>query len=168
MLLAILLSGCASTALVLPPPPSVLPENDQKLVPGQRIGNLVIGMSDKQVYQLLGDPQMTGDAAHGFTYAYQPAFVSVYTYEATQQVEEIATSNQAYSTAEGVQVGGTMLSLRSNYGEPDKIIPGGPDGTEWSIYCYEKLGLFAWLDQGAKITSLGVFRPGNYCLGTER
>lgn len=165
MLFAILLGGCASTAMVLPPPPSALPENDQKIVPGQRLGNLVIGMSDRQVYQLLGDPQMTADAPRGFTYVYRPAAVSVDTYEATQQVEEIDTYNPAYSTAEGVRVGDTMLSLRSNYGEPDKIVA-GPDGT--SNYCYEKLGLFAWLDQGAKITSLGVFRPGNYCWGTER
>ncbi|HSN18350.1 MAG TPA: hypothetical protein VLV87_09065 [Gammaproteobacteria bacterium] len=162
ILLAAMLCGCASSTMVLPSPPSVLPDNDKTIVPGSRIGNLVIGMSDKQVYQLLGDPQTTADAPRGFSYLYQS--MQLNTYEASQQVEEIGTSDPDYVTPEGVHAGGTMLSLRSNYGEPDEIIP----GPEWSIYCYEKLGLYAWLNQGAKITSIGVFRPGNYCWGTSR
>lgn len=94
-------------------PTTAKAKNDNLIVPGVRIGPVSLGMTDADVYKTLGEPTSTltvGSADGGINY-YWGNLYSVHVDKDTHRVTQVTTSDQKYSTTEGIKVGSSLLAV---------------------------------------------------------
>ncbi|HSN18352.1 MAG TPA: hypothetical protein VLV87_09075 [Gammaproteobacteria bacterium] len=159
----IALAACASSP-PLPAPPATEPTfNDYVIVPGVRIGSVSIGMTGKQLLDVMGSPQSALNYSDGAAYHY-PGNFGVVLVNATQQVVRVTASESSYQTQEGLKTGQTDLEMRTILGNPDETINVGNDQSPYYRNCYDKKGIAVYVDWNGKIASISVFNPGDTCL----
>jgi hypothetical protein len=102
-------------------------KNDTLIVPGVRIGPVNLGMSDADVYGLLGDPTqtMTEGVDMGRAIAYVFPKLTVVVSKATHKVTQVTTLDPGYATADGIKVGSSGLAVSTKLGIPPGRCQGG-------------------------------------------
>jgi hypothetical protein len=84
------------------------------VVPGVSLGQVKLGMTDKQIYALLGEPQQSDPGPDSIEYRYPTLDLTIN--NATNTVVNVTTADPRYSTAEGVGVGSSVLKLSTKLG----------------------------------------------------
>jgi hypothetical protein len=103
-------------------------QNDNLIVPGVRLGPVHLGITDVELYRLLGDPAETiQDRNLGMIYHYSK--VNVIVSANTHRVTRVGTSDPDYSTVEGIRVGSSGLAVGVKLGIPPG--PCDPDGCNY-------------------------------------
>jgi len=111
------LTACETLA---PQEPASLKNSDHVVVPGERIGPVYLGMSPKNVFQLLGSPSTTKASTLVWTYGDSTLFVRAD--DTHQRVVQIAIYNDvSFHTAEGARYGSTLQDLDRIWGPPYKL-----------------------------------------------
>ena len=128
--------------------------NDNTIVPGDRIGQVFLGMTEDQLYQRLGEPSKTQTAPGTVGYAYPSLNVQVDAI--THKVWEIDTYNPAYSTVEGISIGSSGLALRTKIRE--HYTERGSDSSKDNVY---PSGLTVMLNP-IGVVGLSVWIPGGF------
>ena len=104
------LSSCASSPLTL---------NDNQIVPGERVGDVEIGMPLDQMHALQGVPRQTipmrGTAAT--TYVFDGLTVGAH-----DEVYWIIVQDGRFRTAEGISTGAEQITTRAVFGVPDCVV----------------------------------------------
>lgn len=117
--------ACAAAACATAP----LTLNDDIIVPGERIGDVEIGMTLTQLVNLKGVPRKTipipGTAATTY-------FFDGLTVAADDRVYWIIAKDRRFRTQEGVKVGAEQIFARAAFGQPDCVATRG--GT--TVYDY--------------------------------
>jgi hypothetical protein len=90
--------------------------DDHLIVPGVRVGRLVLGITDEEVFRVIGDP----DRSYSYGYIYDDKGLTVaIKYD---RLVLITVKNSRYSTTEGVKVGDDILRLTDALGKPAKEV----------------------------------------------
>ncbi|MCR9194481.1 MAG: hypothetical protein NXH88_07100, partial [Hyphomonas sp.] len=104
------MAACASAPLTL---------NDNQIVPGERVGDVEIGMPLDQLLALKGVPRQTipmrGSAAT--TYVFDG-----FTVGAHDEVYWIIVQDARFRTAEGITKGSEQITARATFGVPDCVV----------------------------------------------
>jgi hypothetical protein len=127
--------------------------DDRLIVPGQRIGNVSLGMSLAQLYAARGAPKKTLTIPSGDT-QYVWDDVLVWVNAGAQTVSSAAALSPVYKTAEGIGVGSSDLEVRAKLGAPDCAPRRG------SMLLYTNRQLTLGMEDG-KVASVNLpaFRP---------
>ena|ERR1039457_4347804 len=129
--------------------------NDNTIVPGDRIGQVFLGMTEDQLYQRLGEPSKTQTASGTVDYVYPSLNVNVDAI--THKVWEIDMQNPAYSTVEGISIGSSGLALRTKIRE---------QYTQRSLASFTNndypSGLTVTLNSIGDVAGLSVWIPGEF------
>src|ERR1700730_6859535 len=106
---------------------TVAAKDGNLIVPGVRIGPISLGMSDADVYKILGDPTQTMTEGVDMGRAIQYVFpkLTVVVSRATHKVTSVITLDPGYSTAEGIKVGSSGLAVSTKLGIPPGPCEGG-------------------------------------------
>ncbi len=114
--LAAVLAGCASNSIEdlskVQPPPAV-PIRDTKIIPGQRVGPVSLGMSETELYRTMGEPRKTNTFSWGTSYEFEGLYATVY--NSTHRVHIVGPISHSYSTPEGIHLGSSELAARAAY-----------------------------------------------------
>lgn len=154
----VLLSACASQPA--PPAQGEPAQSDRRIVPGERIGPVSIGMTARQLAEGLGPPTGTVRLPGG-TENYFANGLRVVVDNASRKVRRITTLNTLFATAEGARKGLSGLEIKRRLGEPGSAKNHGTrDAARW-MYCYPQ-GLALQMDRDT-VTSLSVFVPSEPC-----
>jgi len=151
------LAGCGTGGgeVARTPPPDCVPQRDNLIVPGCRIGPITIGLDPAEVFGALGSPQKsnvgTGPTSIS-TYVYQDVSVNVRT--ATNRVSEVFTSSPRYSTAEGVRVGMSELELRAKLSAPSRARQFNP--VNLTYYYTRGLEVVFNPQEGSRVVTISV------------
>ena len=92
-------------------------QNDTLIVPGVRMGPVHLGITDAELYRLLGDPQSTqvnGDISRNYIFPNFTVSVSA----STHKVIQVTTTDPSFATADGVKVGSSGLAVAAKLGAP--------------------------------------------------
>jgi hypothetical protein len=112
-------------------------QSDNLIVPGVRIGPVMLAMTETAIYKMLGDPTRTMtqgvDMGRGIQYVYPT--LSVVVNKVTHRVTSVVTIDQKYSTANGIKVGSSSLAVSTKLGIP----PGDCQGM--CDYNYHGIGM---------------------------
>lgn len=142
------LSACASTPLTL---------NDNKIVPGERVGDVEIGMPLDQLLALKGVPRRTipirGTAAT--TYAFDGLTVAAH-----DEVYWIIVHDARFRTAEGIAPGSEQIAARAVFGVPDCVV----SKADTTIYDYGDI-YFSVANETGRVEQLGVMAKTQSCEG---
>jgi len=114
-------AGCASRSSGAPTHfvPVMPPVQDAKIVPGQRVGPVSLGMSPADLLGALGDPDHVGsdgDFPGAKLYFFNARGLQV-TVDGSQVVQ-IAVNGTQFATQEGIAVGSTELRATALLGSP--------------------------------------------------
>jgi hypothetical protein len=136
----------AAALVVLSPVAASAQSNDNLIVPGQRVGQIQLGMPVAQVYAILGAPSRTDKLEEETHYVYSD--LNVVIKDSTQRVDVVNETNSKYRTREGVGVGSQDIEVRAKMGNFSTVkqIPNG------AVYCYRsgmilvtKNGIVDWI-----------------------
>ena len=143
-----ILGACASA------PPNL---DDNLIVPGERIGNVEIGMSLSDLLALKGKPINTIPIPHteATTYTFNGLTVAAH-----DEVYWIVARDPRYFTAKGVSMGGEQIYARGAYGEPDCVVTRGPV----TVYDYGNI-YFEVSNATGLVGEIGVQRETQTCDG---
>jgi len=144
--LAPLLAACASAPLTL---------NDDLVVPGERIGEVEIGMPLSTLMALKGTPLKTVPINGTEATTYEFAGLTV---GAHDEVYWIIATDPRFHTANGVAPGVEQIFARASFGKPRCVVTRG-DST---IYDYGKL-YFDVSNGTGKVTQVGVQKQTQTC-----
>ena len=110
---ALTLGACAST------PPDL---DDNMIVPGQRVGEVELGMSLSELFNRKGPPLTTIPMPNttSTTYAFDGLTVA-----ARDEVYWIIARDPRFRTEEGVGMGSEQILARGSYGKPDCVVSRG-------------------------------------------
>ena len=143
-----LLSACASSPLTL---------NDNQIVPGERVGDVEIGMPLDQLLALKGVPRQTipmrGSAAT--TYVFDG-----FTVGAHDEVYWIIVQDARFRTAEGISKGSEQITTRATFGVPDCVV----SKTDTTIYDYGDI-YFDVDNTSGRVKLIGVMGETQNCDG---
>ncbi|MEO0608306.1 MAG: hypothetical protein AAFY82_08735 [Pseudomonadota bacterium] len=141
-----LLGACASQPLTL---------NDNQIVPGQRVGDVEIGMPLDQLLALKGVPRKTipirGTAAT--TYVFDG-----FTIGAHDEVYWIIVQDARFRTIEGIAKGSEQITTRAVFGVPDCVV----SKTGSTIYDYGNI-YFDVDNETGRVAQLGVMAKTQNC-----
>lgn len=141
-----LLSACASAPLTL---------NDNQIVPGERVGDVEIGMALDQLLALKGVPTRTipirGTAAT--TYVFDGLTVAAH-----DEVYWIIVQDSRFRTEDGIAKGSEQITARAAFGVPDCVVTQG-DAT---IYDYGDI-YFNVDNATGLVSQLGVMDKTQNC-----
>ena len=142
------LSACATAPLTL---------NDNQIVPGERVGDVEIGMPLDQLLALKGVPRQTipirGTAAT--TYVFDGLTVAAH-----DEVYWIIVRDSRFRTAEGISKGTEQISARAAFGVPDCVVSKG----DMTVYDYGDI--YFNVDNGTgRVAQLGVMNKTQNCQG---
>jgi hypothetical protein len=87
--------------------------SDNRIVAGQRIGPISMGMSKAQVFRVMGDPTSSDEILNIYTFGKLNV-----DFGKTGRVWQIATQNSQFATPEGVRVGDSALAMEAKLGPP--------------------------------------------------
>ena len=171
------LTACATSKKAEPDapdaaPPSApeIPISDKFVIPGERAGPILLGMSLRKLVEVVGEPVSStasripsGRSALLYRYADPEAspegamLVMVREYDQTVysiQIDRI----ESFQTREGVRYGSSEALVRASYGKPQSI-QDSRAGEIPRAYCYLS-GLAVRLNAAGNVESLTVF-PGS-------
>ena len=143
-----LLSSCASSPLTL---------NDNQIVPGERGGDVEIGMPLDQLLALKGVPRQTipmrGTSAT--TYVFDGLTVGAH-----DEVYWIIVQDGRFRTAEGISPGAEQITTRAVFGVPDCVV----SKADSTVYDYGNI--YFDVDNGTgRVEQLGVMEKTQNCKG---
>jgi hypothetical protein len=143
-----LLSNCASSPLTL---------NDNQIVPGERVGDVEIGMPLDQLLALKGVPRQTipmrGTAAT--TYVFDGLTVGAH-----DEVYWIIVQDSRFRTAEGISTGAEQIKTRAAFGVPDCVVSKASS----TVYDYGNI-YFDVANETGRVEQLGVMAKTQNCNG---
>jgi hypothetical protein len=141
-----LVSACASAPLTL---------NDNQIVPGERVGDVEIGMPLKQLLALKGVPQKTipmrGTAAT--TYVFDG-----FTVGAHDQVYWIIVQDAKFRTVEGISKGTQQITTRATFGVPDCVV----SKSDMTVYDYGNI-YFNVANETGLVEQVGIMAKTQNC-----
>jgi hypothetical protein len=153
----------------VPPPPAPISLHDKSVIPGERAGPILLGMSLRKLVEVLGEPVSSsasripsGRSALLYRYADPDAspdgalLVMVREYDDTVysiQIDRI----ESFATRDGVRYGSSEALVRASLGKPQSVQEVA--GELPREYCYIT-GLGVQLDPTGHVASLIVF-PGS-------
>jgi hypothetical protein len=153
-----------------PPPAAEVPIRDKFIIPGERAGPIVLGMSLRKLVEVVGEPVSStasripsGRSALLYRYADPDASpdgaLLVMVRETDQTVYSIQLDRiESFHTREGVRYGSSEALVRASFGKPQSIQESDP-GEIARAYCYLS-GLAVRLNATGHVESLTVF-PGS-------
>jgi hypothetical protein len=116
-LTSLLLAACAAGGDIGAQAFSFSTPNDHLIVPGQRIGPVTLGMSDKALFKL-STPYTTTDSGTWMMYQYPD--LRIYVAKSTHKVVAIELlGDTSYHTAGGVKIGLSLQDVETALGPPD-------------------------------------------------
>lgn len=143
-----MMAACASAPLTL---------NDNQIVPGERVGDVEIGMPLDQLLALKGVPRQTipmrGSAAT--TYVFDG-----FTVGAHDKVYWIIVQDTRFRTAEGITKGSEQITARATFGVPDCVV----SKSETTIYDYGDI-YFDVDNASGRVNLVGVMGETQNCDG---
>jgi hypothetical protein len=143
ILLAAVAAGAAAPAAFL-------------IVPGQRVGPIVLGMRMVQVFQYLGPPagRARAEATGKFFWPDRGITVRV---DFDGRVEAIFVEHPEYRTAQGVGVGSALEEVVRAFGPTDQV----QEDRTTLVLAYPRLGIsFAIAkERGNRVQMVLVYRP---------
>jgi len=141
-----LISACASAPLTL---------NDNQIVPGERVGDVEIGMPLKQLLALKGVPQKTipmrGTAAT--TYVFDG-----FTVGAHDQVYWIIVQDAKFRTVDGISKGTQQITTRATFGVPDCVV----SKSDMTVYDYGNI-YFNVANETGLVEQVGIMAKTQNC-----
>lgn len=141
-----LLCACASQPLTL---------NDNQIVPGQRVGDVEIGMPLDQLLALKGVPRKTipirGTAAT--TYVFDG-----FTVGAHDEVYWIIVQDARFRTVEGIAKGSEQITTRAVFGVPNCVVSKSAS----TVYDYGNI-YFDVDNRTGRVDQLGVMAKTQNC-----
>lgn len=145
-LLPAIAAGCASAPLTL---------NDNLVVPGQRIGEVEIGMPLSTLMALKGTPYKTVpiNGTEATTYSFDGLTVGAH-----DEVYWIIATDPRFHTSNGVAPGVEQIYARASAGKPKCVVTRG----DTTVYDYGKL-YFDVDNSTGKVTQVGVQRNTQTC-----
>lgn len=145
-LFAMALAACASGPLTL---------NDNLVVPGERIGEVEIGMPLSTLLALKGNPQRTIPIAGTAASAYDFGGLTV---AAHDEVYAISVTDPRFRTSAGVSPGVEQIFARGSFGRPSCVV------TKGNATVYDYPGFHFDVDNATgKVTQVGVRRMARTC-----
>jgi hypothetical protein len=143
-----LMTACASSPLTL---------NDNQIIPGERVGDVEIGMPLDQLLALKGVPRRTipisGTAAT--TYVFDGLTVAAH-----DQVYWIIVQDSRFRTPEGITKGTEQISARAAFGVPDCVV----SKSQSTVYDYGNI-YFDVDNASGRVELLGVMDKTQNCNG---
>jgi len=140
------LTACASTPLTL---------NDNRIVPGERVGDVEIGMTLDQLLALKGVPRQTipmrGSTAT--TYVFDGLTVGAH-----DEVYWIIVQDSRFRTAEGIAKGAEQIATRATFGVPDCVV----SKTDTTVYDYGNI-YFDVDNSSGRVSLIGVMNETKNC-----
>lgn len=141
-------TACSSTPQAL---------NDNMVIPGERVGEIEIGMSLRELLAMKGTPRRTipieGSAATTY-------FFDGITVAADDQVYWIIAKDNRFRTPEGVAPGVEQIFARASYGTPDCVV------TAPGITVYDYGNFYFDIDNSTgKVRQIGVQGKTAICDG---
>ena len=152
------------------PPAAEVPIRDKFVIPGERAGPILLGMSLRKLVEVVGEPISStaaripsGRSALLYRYADPDASpdgaMLVMVRETDQTVYSIQLDRiESFQTREGVRYGSSEALVRASFGKPQSIQESGA-GEMARAYCYLS-GLAVRLNATGHVESLTVF-PGS-------
>jgi hypothetical protein len=152
------------------PPAAEVPIRDKFVIPGERAGPILLGMSLRKLVEVVGEPISStaaripsGRTALLYRYADPDASpdgaMLVMVRETDQTVYSIQLDRiESFQTREGVRYGSSEALVRASFGKPQSIQESGA-GEIARAYCYLS-GLAVRLNATGHVESLTVF-PGS-------
>lgn len=143
---AVLAASCATAPLTI---------NDNLVVPGERIGEVEIGMPLSTLMAIKGTPQRTVpiSGTEATTYSFDGLTVGAH-----DQVYWIIATDPRFHTANGVAPGVEQIFARASYGKPHCVVTRG----DVTIYDYGRL-YFDVDNATGKVTQVGVQKNTQTC-----
>ncbi len=140
------LCACATAPLTL---------NDNQIVPGERVGDVEIGMSLDQLLALKGVPNRTIPmrGTDATTYVYNGLTIA-----ADDTVYWIIVQDARFQTAEGITKGAEQISTRAAFGVPDCVVTKGGQ----TIYDYGNI-YFDVENASGLVSAVGVMDRTTNC-----
>ena len=177
------LTACASKKEPEPPPPAKAEapaaENllhDKTVIPGVRVGPVLLDMPLRQMIEVFGEPVSGTDSRlpggrPALLYRYPDPIAAdgailVLVREHDQTVYSIQVErNENFQTREGVRFGSSEALVRASFGKPQSVgettVTGQGGATAvMRMYCYLN-GLAVRLDASGNVESLTVFPGGD-------
>lgn len=141
-----LIGACASTPLTL---------NDDRIIRGERVGDVEIGMPLDQLLALKGVPKRTipirGTAAT--TYVFEGLTVAAH-----DEVYWIIVQDSRFRTPEGVAKGTEQISARAAFGVPDCVV----SRADTTVYDYGNI-YFDVENTSGRVNKVGVMDKTQNC-----
>lgn len=139
-------AACASA------PPKL---NDNLIVPGERVGNVELGMTLAELFNRRGAPSRTipipGTSAT--TYYFDGLMIA-----ADDKVYWIIARDPRYRTAYGVTTGSEQIFARGTYGKPKCVV------TEGDVTTYDYDDIYFEVDNASgKVEKIGILRQTKTC-----
>jgi hypothetical protein len=110
--------------------PAAGAEDDDLIVPGVRVGAVHLGITDRELYILLGEPNglTNRPGSQSYLYVHRGLYVNVDSF--THRVFEIdvAKGDNKFHTAEGIKVGMPASALRTRLAYAHENRPPEPGG----------------------------------------
>jgi hypothetical protein len=162
-----LLTACGAAApSPVRPTPFAAPV-DNRVVSGQRIGPIALGMTAAEVLDRMGPP-VRGFPDGANSVANWPK-LEAYFFK-SEWVYQVITQDETYVTPEGIHVGTSEFEVTTRLGKPWRsidrslrgaIVNGNPD--KHYEFCYES-GTGLTFDNLDKVSTITVYIPGK-CFG---
>ena len=152
-----------------PVPAAAVPIRDTSIIPGERAGPILLGMSLQKLIEVVGEPVSStaaripsGRSALLYRYADPGASpdgaLLVMVRETDQTVYSVQLDRiESFQTREGVRYGSSEARVRASFGKPQSIQESST-GELARAYCY-LIGLAVRLNASGNVESLTVF-PG--------
>ena len=159
----------ADAPKVAPVPAAAVPIRDTSIIPGERAGPILLGMSLQKLIEVVGEPVSStaaripsGRSALLYRYADPDASpdgaLLVLVRETDQTVYSVQLDRiESFQTREGVRYGSSEARVRASFGKPQSIQESST-GELARAYCY-LIGLAVRLNASGNVESLTVF-PG--------
>ncbi len=131
--------------------------DDNIIVPGERIGEIEIGMPLSTLLAVKGTPRRTipMDGTAATTYAFDGVSVA-----ADDRVYWIVAKDSRFRTADGIAPGVEQIEARGRFGQPDCVV------TKPDITTYDYGNVYFEVDNATgRVTEVGVLRNSPACDG---
>ena len=143
-----MMTACASSPLTL---------NDNQIIPGERVGDVEIGMPLDQLLALKGVPKRTipiaGTAAT--TYVFDGLTIAAH-----DEVYWIIVQDSRFRTSEGIAKGTEQIQARAAFGVPDCVV----SKAQTTVYDYGDI-YFNVDNSSGRVNMLGVMDKTKNCQG---
>jgi hypothetical protein len=124
IVLALFVVAASSSSVFAAPP------DDHLIVPGQRVGPVVVGMGPAELLQALGAPDESNTNKYATQYVYRSR--GFWIWSRKNRVDSISIMDPTYHTANGIHPGSSELELQAAMGAPKWQ----KDNGSFIEYCY--------------------------------